>query len=123
MMEIGKMINKKDMELRHGQMDLSLKAIMKMVKNKEKVYFFYLGKYQWSDGSVYSGDREDNKIVGYGIYTWIDGRKYEGNWENNFMHGKGKYSWQDGRNYEGNYHQDKKEGYGIYTWVKKIYLG
>ena len=84
---------------------------------------FYLGKYQWSDGSVYSGDWEDNKIVGYGIYTWIDGRKYEGNWENNFMHGKGKYSWQDGRNYEGNYHQDKKEGYGIYTWVKKIYLG
>ena len=39
MMDYGEMINKMDLELKHGQMALNLKAFIQMVKNMERVNF------------------------------------------------------------------------------------
>lgn len=31
------------------------------------------GEYQWSDGSVYKGDFQENKMHGHGIFKWPNG--------------------------------------------------
>ena len=36
------------------------------------------GTYSWNNGSVYSGDWENNKITGQGVYKWHNGKEYTG---------------------------------------------
>lgn len=43
-----------------------------------------------------------------GIYTWSNGIVYEGHWENNKMSGNGKMSWPSGVTYQGEFRNDQK---------------
>lgn len=103
MKEIGKMIYNMVMALKLGMMEVNMKAVMLMVKNKGKESIHGLMGKQIKKllislksyfRSKYDGDWNDNKICGKGIYIWADGRQYEGDWLNNNMHGKGVYTWK-----------------------------
>jgi hypothetical protein len=65
------------------------------------------GLFQWSDGSSYKGQFNNNNIEGFGAYQWADKRKYNGSWKDNKMHGQGIFYWPDGRKYKGEYKDDK----------------
>ena len=36
---------------------------------------------------------------GYGVYKWTNGSIYKGNWDQNKISGYGEYKWNDGRTY------------------------
>lgn len=72
MLACGGMINRKVKVVKHGKMDLNTKVNSCKAKNMDKVIIVSLiyikGKYNWCDGSIYTGDWFENKISGYGVY-------------------------------------------------------
>jgi len=73
------------------------------------------GKYTYSNGDVYEGDRVDGKETGKGKCTWADGSVYEGDFVDDKRAGKGKYTYSNGSVYEGDFVDDKRTGKGKYT--------
>ncbi|KAI4836676.1 MORN repeat protein [Plasmodium brasilianum] len=67
-----------------------------------------------TDGSIYTGTVQDDKIHGKGILKYPNGEQYEGEFINGKKDGIGKWSDKEGNTYEGSWLDDKKHGYGIY---------
>lgn len=65
-----------------------------------------------TNGSMYEGIWEDDKMCGRGRYIDIKGNYYEGNWYNGNAHGKGTLNLTDGSTYEGEWKDDVQNGYG-----------
>jgi hypothetical protein len=86
--------------------------------------FDNVGKFKWSDGSVYEGDFVGDKFHGKGKMTFADGGVYEADYVDNKKTGKGKFTWADGETYEGDFVDGKKNGKGKYTYTNgNVYEG
>lgn len=92
------------------------------------------GRFQWTDGVVYAGEFQFNKITGEGTYTWPDdstytgqvlnsmrsgfgvfkqnGVTYEGYWSNGLRHGSGTLKHPSGTCYKGDFVNGYKQGKG-----------
>ena len=46
----------------------------------------------------------------FGVFHWSDGSKYTGDWQNNKMMGTGELTWHDGKWYIGEFINDKRNG-------------
>lgn len=98
------------------------------------------------DGSIYSGDLENNKFHGTGVFIssngdyyigqWKEDKAsgngklvtnsytYFGSWEDNQKHGRGEEKYSDGSVYSGEFKNSERDGEGIYTWPDKtVYKG
>ena len=99
----GRMINNMDKEMKLGQMDLIILALMKMVKSTVEASLCLQMDHIMMDISTRMIFMEE--VLFYtnqqGVYVWADQRKYEGDWYKNKMHGFGITTWPDGRIYEG----------------------
>lgn len=62
------------------------------------------------NGSVYTGQRANNKKHGRGQQVWPDGSRYDGLWENDQANGQGTLVHADGDVYEGMWLNDKAHG-------------
>lgn len=105
-----------------------------------------IGKYEWTDSSVYEGEFSNDQINGQGkltipqkgtyegkfvngkkngqgIYTFANGDTYKGNWENDKMSGQGTYTFANGDKYEGEFLNNKFNGQGTYTKGSNKYKG
>ena len=70
------------------------------------------GKYFLSDGSIYKGFFQNNKMEGRGRIININGFIYEGEFKNGQSNGYGKYIALDGTTYKGTWLDDKQNGTG-----------
>ena len=62
------------------------------------------GKCIYVNGSIYTGQWDNDKRHGYGTQTWPDGREYRGYWSNDKPDGvEGHFSYPDGTVYEGQF--------------------
>nr|XP_043623541.1 phosphatidylinositol 4-phosphate 5-kinase 8-like isoform X2 [Erigeron canadensis] len=66
-------------------------------------------------GDIYFGDVKGNIPHGVGRYTWSDGTVYDGNWEDGKMSGRGQISWSSGTIYEGEFSGGYLHGFGTLT--------
>ncbi len=66
------------------------------------------GFYRSSQGDMYRGEWNNDKIHGKGVYTWRDGDTHVGLWKHGLRCGKGMSTWVSGRKFEGEYLDDKK---------------
>jgi hypothetical protein len=106
-----------------------------------------LGKMDYTDGRIYSGEWSHgqwngkgkavfgNKDVfegnyyqdqrhGYGVYNWHDGRQYAGEFCMDQRQGKGTYNWPDGANYKGEFQKGLRHGEGLYMFKDgSVYTG
>uniref|UniRef100_M8BYI6 Phosphatidylinositol 4-phosphate 5-kinase n=1 Tax=Aegilops tauschii TaxID=37682 RepID=M8BYI6_AEGTA len=106
-----------------------------------------MGKYMWTDGSLYDGEWDKSKMTGRGIIQWPSGASYEGDFRGGFIDGTGTFKGVDGSVYKGSWRMNKKQGmgtmvysnsdsyeglwneglpdgYGKYTWAAgNIYIG
>ena len=49
-----------------------------------------VGKFYYTEKSMYNGEWRDNKMDGFGVLTYSSGTiAYEGYWKNDSFHGKG----------------------------------
>ncbi|KAJ1435008.1 Phosphatidylinositol-4-phosphate 5-kinase, core [Sesbania bispinosa] len=106
------------------------------------------GKYTWSDGTVYEGDWEGDKMTGKGLIVWSSGAFqyegefsggylngygtlrtssgciYRGGWRMNAQHGIGRKEYSNSDIYEGLWKEGVPEGSGRYTWNNgNVYIG
>ena len=92
----------------------------------EGVYYSNLksiGKYTWSNKSVYEGEIENGYYSGYGILT-IEEKIYKGNWKLSKLNGYSEINLDKNKKYRGFCKDDLKEGFGIFDWGNdKIYIG
>ena len=58
-----------------------------------------------------------------GKFNFIDGRVYTGDWLNNSMDGKGVFKWGNECKYTGEYKNNKREGNGVYSFGCNLYDG
>ena len=106
-----------------------------------------MGKYMWTDGSLYDGEWDRSKMTGRGMIQWPSGASYEGDFRGGFIDGTGTFKGVDGSVYKGSWRMNKKQGmgtmvysnsdsyeglwneglpdgYGKYTWAAgNIYIG
>jgi hypothetical protein len=80
---------------------------------KDGIFKDGLGKANFPDGSVYSGNWKMDTISGFGKMVYDNGSFYEGNWENGTRKGHGKFVWQEGLFFEGEW-DNARSGKGIY---------
>ncbi|XP_065063181.1 MORN repeat-containing protein 2-like [Rhopilema esculentum] len=73
------------------------------------------GELTGSDGTVYKGDWDADKMNGKGSLFHVNGSRYEGDFVNNMMHGYGTYTWSDGSKYEGTFCKNSLDGIGKFT--------
>ncbi len=74
------------------------------------------GTYTYPDGSVYTGQWENDKFNGQGTFTYSDGSVYTGQWENGQRNGQGTFTRLSGAKYQGQWENDKFDGQGIYIY-------
>jgi hypothetical protein len=79
--------------------------------------FDNVGRYKWSDGTVYEGCFAGSKFHGKGKMTYADGGVYEGDFTDGKKSGKGKFTWPDGTFYEGDFADGKRNGSGKMTYA------
>lgn len=72
------------------------------------------GEHTTSDGVVYKGKWESDKMNGRGLLIHKNGSQYDGDFVDNMMHGHGIYTWSDGSKYEGPFFNNSLEGDGKY---------
>lgn len=63
-----------------------------------------IGRYTYSDGSVYEGMFLNNQPEGQGICLYINGNKYQGGWKNHSPHGPGIITFTSGKKYSAEWH-------------------
>jgi len=54
-----------------------------------------------SDGTVYMGNWDNDKMNGNGRIQFSSGALYEGEFVNNCFNGKGQYTWPNGSHFDG----------------------
>jgi len=63
------------------------------------------------DGSVYSGQWDDDKKNGVGTYTYVNGDTYEGQFKDDKRHGDGTYTFKEnGTVFKGKWENDQASG-------------
>jgi hypothetical protein len=77
-----------------------------------------IGTFQYSDGTVYSGEWKNGKSNGQGTSS-CEEHSYTGGWKNDEENGFGKYTVADGSFYEGKWKNGSANGYGIFTDTNK----
>eukprot|EP01102_Stenamoeba_stenopodia_P018955 TRINITY_DN7033_c0_g1_i3.p1 TRINITY_DN7033_c0_g1~~TRINITY_DN7033_c0_g1_i3.p1 ORF type:complete len:546 (+),score=95.37 TRINITY_DN7033_c0_g1_i3:702-2339(+) len=80
------------------------------VKSSKKKY----KKHRFSNGDVYVGEFEGDRMHGRGMLLWASGDIYEGEFFNNMITGNGEYRYNDGSVYVGAFQENKKHGKGIF---------
>ncbi|XP_002731054.1 uncharacterized protein LOC100366738 [Saccoglossus kowalevskii] len=73
------------------------------------------GEHTTSEGTVYQGNWENDKMNGHGKLMHPSGAIYEGDFVNNQFTGKGRYTWPDGSYYDGPFIENRMEGEGEFT--------
>ena len=90
--------------------------------DSEKMHGY--GKYTWRDGDFYEGEWLNGKKSGKGVFRWSDGRVFEGDWKNGLAHGLGKCTWPSGDVYDGEWKCGKRNGFGKAMWADgRVYEG
>ena len=72
------------------------------------------GRFQYADGSDYTGSWKDDKMHGKGMYKFSSGDEYEGSFTNGLFSGFGVYRFPDGSLYEGEWQDNMMHGAGYY---------
>ena len=72
------------------------------------------GRYQWADGSEYSGEWHAGEMSGHGTFVWANGDRYDGEWRDSHEHGHGIFTWADTSVYDGEWRDGVKHGRGIF---------
>lgn len=70
------------------------------------------GKYMWTDGTLYCGEWDANKMTGKGLIQWPSGASYDGDVCGGFIDGTGTFKGVDGSVYKGSWRMNKKHGMG-----------
>lgn len=65
------------------------------------------GQHTTTDGSVYDGEWNQDKMNGQGKLTHHSGAVYTGQFVNNQFHGHGVYTWPNGSAYEGEFVENR----------------
>ena len=71
----------------------------------------------YSDGSVYVGEKKDGKRDGNGKFTYASGNYYEGQFKNDAFCGRGTYRRTDGSYYTGMFADNTYNGEGEYHFT------
>ena len=79
-----------------------------------------VGVYYFSNGDIYLGEWQNNKIQGKGIYYFSVGEYYEGKFMDFQRHGGGIYQYNTGNRYEGEWRNDQKSGFGIFVYYSEV---
>jgi len=56
-----------------------------------------------ADGTIYTGNWDNDQMNGVGRVQFASGAVYEGEFVNNCFHGKGQYKWPNGSLFDGNF--------------------
>jgi hypothetical protein len=75
------------------------------------------GKFEWGNGTKYTGDWQNAKMDGHGIMDYANGDRYVGNWENGKKQGNGRYSYDNGDICFGVYQDDLLNGEATCTFA------
>ena len=87
-------------------------------------YFDGVGTFNYSTGTVYEGEWDNNAMSGSGTLTVPNLGEYVGEFANGQKDGIGRFSWDDGSFYQGEWHEDKLNGDGEYqTKDGAVYKG
>lgn len=78
-------------------------------------YFFGDATFEYSTGSIYKGQWNDNNMHGVGVLNIPSEGHYEGEFALSRKSGKGTFNWDDGAVYNGEWKDDQMEGQGTYT--------
>ncbi|KAL6637679.1 hypothetical protein ACP70R_025251 [Stipagrostis hirtigluma subsp. patula] len=82
------------------------------------------GKYMWTDGTLYYGEWDMNKMTGRGVIQWPSGASYDGDLRGGFIDGTGTFKGVDGSVYKGSWRMNKKHGMGTMVYSNSdIYEG
>lgn len=74
------------------------------------------GRYEWANGTYYSGEWVNGAMHGTGVMVTSAGDRYEGAWDLNRKHGFGVYTWGNGDSYSGEFRDDVMHGFGVCAW-------
>eukprot|EP00746_Dinoflagellata_sp_MGD_P004274 gnl/MRDRNA2_/MRDRNA2_108237_c0_seq1.p1 gnl/MRDRNA2_/MRDRNA2_108237_c0~~gnl/MRDRNA2_/MRDRNA2_108237_c0_seq1.p1 ORF type:complete len:819 (-),score=137.90 gnl/MRDRNA2_/MRDRNA2_108237_c0_seq1:757-3213(-) len=75
------------------------------------------GTETWGDGSTYAGQFAAGMKDGYGVFEWPDGKEYRGTWKDNQRNGDGRLTNALGQIvFEGQWKSGLIEGTGLYKW-------
>lgn len=87
-------------------------------------YFEGVGKFQFSTGTVYDGEWNENVMSGKGTLTLPDYGEYIGEFSGAKRDGIGTFTWSDGSVYKGEWEEDELNGDGEFrTDNGTIYKG
>ena len=73
------------------------------------------GRLKLADGTVYTGEYQNNLPNGHGTQTWLDGSTYVGQFANGQLSGQGTYTLPDGERSSGNWTNGERNGQGTNT--------
>ena len=68
------------------------------------------GKYTWSDGTVFEGNWEGEKMTGKGLIVWSSGAQYEGEISGGYLDGYGTLTTSAGCIYRGGWRMNAQHG-------------
>lgn len=107
--------------------------ISKMIINREKYVYegqtfenkrHGHGKCHYSNGSVYEGSWNYDKMEGFGSLKIPKEGIYQGEFMDNVFSGEGAFIYENGDVYKGKWANNKKEGYGTMEFANgESYLG
>ena len=108
-----------------NQFDSSRELQVKTGKLTSKDQYYYFGQLEedtnkwdgvgiWveSNGSIYEGYFNNDKLNGFGRYIYFNGDYYIGEWSDGCRHGQGTYWFAGGRRYVGGWKNYKYHGIG-----------
>ncbi|XP_008399298.1 MORN repeat-containing protein 2 isoform X1 [Poecilia reticulata] len=73
------------------------------------------GKHTSASGIIYTGEWQEDKMLGKGTLQFPSGAVYEGEFKGNAYNGFGTYTFPDGSMYKGQFCNDRLEGEGTFT--------
>ena len=65
------------------------------------------GRYEYRDGTLYTGEFEEGRPTGYGVVAYANGDRYEGEWADNGPDGEGTYVFRAGNRVAGRWRLGK----------------
>jgi len=74
------------------------------------------GELTFSDGSIYTGQLQNNVMAGRGRILKPNGDIYHGEWVGNRAQGNGIFASSDGNYLDGQWTQDEQNGFGKNSW-------
>lgn len=87
-------------------------------------YFIGEGTFNFTSGTVYTGQWSNNKMDGLGILNIPSEGTYKGDFVQSQKFGPGVFIWDDGTIYDGEWKNDQMSGQGTYTSPNNVkYIG